>query len=372
MKNELSCRISKIRDFWSAFVVGFLMFSGAGMATGQETNRLGLASDVEGGTRPLKALLIAGGCCHDYANQHRIISEGIQKRANIRVDVVWTRDTTHDPVMPLFKNPDWADGYDFIIHDECAALKKDETELANILKAHETVPAVHLHCAMHSFRGSENDWAKHVGIKSTRHGPHLPVALKIDRTHPITAPYEDWVTGKEELYNNVEVYGAEALITGSQTYQKDGKEVVDTAIVMWTNTQFGAPSFSTSLGHFNHNVEDPRYLELVTRGALWACGKLDHPDYWGTPYTGSNLIREIKDVAGKEAEVRAAKPPKHGSGYSDSAEFPNERESLSVARGRRGPENAVVWVGAADAVLGAGVLGQAVGFVGGGSGMGNP
>jgi type 1 glutamine amidotransferase len=32
--------------------------------------------------------------------------------------------------------------------------------------------------------------------------------------------------------------------------------------------------FSTTIGHDNQTVEDPRYLDLVARGVLWACGKL--------------------------------------------------------------------------------------------------
>ena len=33
--------------------------------------------------------------------------------------------------------------------------------------------------------------------------------------------------------------------------------------------------FSTTIGHNNATVEDARYLDLVTRGLLRACGKLD-------------------------------------------------------------------------------------------------
>src|SRR5579872_555558 len=35
---------------------------------------------------PIRALLICGGCCHDYTAQKKIISEGISARAN----VTWT------------------------------------------------------------------------------------------------------------------------------------------------------------------------------------------------------------------------------------------------------------------------------------------
>ena len=37
---------------------------------------------------PLKALLITGGCCHDYTKQKLIISQGISKRANVDWDII--------------------------------------------------------------------------------------------------------------------------------------------------------------------------------------------------------------------------------------------------------------------------------------------
>jgi type 1 glutamine amidotransferase len=72
----------------------------------------------------------------------------------------------------------------------------------------------------------------------------------------------------EELYNNIKVFGgAHALARGRQ-----GKSDF---VVVWTNLYRGKTRvFSTTLGHNNQTVEDPRYLDLVTRGVLWACGKL--------------------------------------------------------------------------------------------------
>ena len=48
------------------------------------------------------------------------------------------------------------------------------------------------------------------------------------------------------------------------------------AVVVWTN-EYGPERtriFSTSLGHNNETVADGRYLDLITRGLLWATGKL--------------------------------------------------------------------------------------------------
>ena len=93
---------------------------------------------------------------------------------------------------------------------------------------------------------------------------------------------------------------------GTQTYNKGGKQVTDSAIVAWVNTKHGAPSFSTSMGHYNEVVQSEEYLNLITRGTLWACGKLDNPAYM-TAYTGSNTIKEIpaKPVKKKPNKVTA-------------------------------------------------------------------
>ena len=103
-------------------------------------------------SRSLKALLIAGGCCHDYTGQHKALVEGIQSRANVQVDVYWTDNRSTNPPLGLYDRDDWADGYDVIIHDECAASNKEVETVERILAAHQKIPAVHLHCAMHSFR----------------------------------------------------------------------------------------------------------------------------------------------------------------------------------------------------------------------------
>src|SRR6266704_3232748 len=44
------------------------------------------------GAEPLKALLITGGCCHDYEAQKKILSEGISARANVTWTIVHEGD----------------------------------------------------------------------------------------------------------------------------------------------------------------------------------------------------------------------------------------------------------------------------------------
>ncbi|MCB1231686.1 MAG: discoidin domain-containing protein, partial [Verrucomicrobiae bacterium] len=257
-------------------------------------------------TKPLKALLVAGGCCHDYEGQQKVLAEGIQARANVRVDVWWTDDKSTEPPLPLYDDPNWAAGYDIVIHDECAAGNKDLKVMKHILDAHQKIPAVHLHCAVHSFRNGTDQWFKHLGIQSSRHGPRKPIRIEfVDHEHPIVSPFENWTTIDEELYNNVEIYDAHPLAMGYQKVPKDGKEVEEASVVAWTNETQGARSFSTTIGHTTETVADGRYLDLVTRGLLWAVDKLND-DYLGKPYTGENTVTFVN---GKPKEEKPT-PPK--------------------------------------------------------------
>ena len=228
--------------------------------------------------KPLRALLIAGGCCHDYAKQTVILKKGIEERAFVNVESAYTNDTSTKARFDVYKSPDWAKGYDVIIHDECSADVKEIPYVRNLLAAHKTVPAVNLHCAMHSYRTGTDDWFKFVGIQSTSHGPQEPIAIDfVVPQHPIAAGLSNWTTMKEELYNNVKVFEtAKPIARGKQTVKRrDGTTRDEECVVAWVNEYGETRVFSTTLGHNNGTVADARYLDLVTRGLLWSCGKLD-------------------------------------------------------------------------------------------------
>jgi type 1 glutamine amidotransferase len=248
---------------------------------------------------PLKILLVAGGCCHDYAKQTKILKEGIEKRINAKVTIVYNPDTSTKARFKIYESDDWSNGFDVVIHDECSAAVTDGEYVKRILAAHKNgLPAVNLHCAMHSYRwgdfrkavkaGADNaGWYEMIGVQSTGHGPKLPIQVTYsDSQNPIVKGMKPWLTGNEELYNNVRVFpGAEILASGTQTQKTKAKKKKATpgakpkvakAVVVWTN-HYGPQKtkiFSTSLGHFNETVADDRYLELVVRGLLWTTGNL--------------------------------------------------------------------------------------------------
>jgi type 1 glutamine amidotransferase len=250
--------------------------------------------------KPLKVLLVAGGCCHDYATQTKLLKAGIEARIKAEVDVVYNPDTSTKATFEIYGNPDWDTGYDVVIHDECSADVTDPAYVGRILAAHRRgTPAVNLHCAMHSYRwgdfrnavaaGADNaGWFEMLGLQSIGHGPQIPIEIAFaDRSHPISKPLTDWVTIKEELYNNIQVLPtATVLAAGKQLVPPKPKpgEAADpaakpaevTAAVVWTN-EYGPNRtriFSTSLGHNNDTVGDDRYLDLITRGVLWVTGRL--------------------------------------------------------------------------------------------------
>lgn len=234
----------------------------------------------EGG--PIRALLVIGGCCHDYAKQKDLLTLGISQRAPVKWTVAYDPDTSTKHLNPVYESPEWARGFDVVVHDECSADVKDLGVIERILKPHrEGLPSVVLHCGMHCYRSegwpqAVTPWFEFTGLQTTGHGPQQPIAVSfVDRESPITRGLSDWTTVKEELYNNITgklLDTARPLARGKQTVKdKDGRETTADTIVAWTNTYRGKGRvFATTLGHNNETVSDPRYLDLVTRGLLWS------------------------------------------------------------------------------------------------------
>ena len=74
-----------------------------------------------------------------------------------------------------------------------------------------------------------------------------------------------------------ELTDASAIKWNQRKYKaRDGKEITDTTITVWTNTyRKKTRVFATTLGHNNETVADARYLDLVARGLLWSVDKLN-------------------------------------------------------------------------------------------------
>ena len=134
---------------------------------------------------PIKALLITGGCCHDYNVQKLIISEGTAARARIEWVIVQDGGTKTNSRIALHEKSDWAKGFDVVIHNECFADVKDPAWTDNIVKPHrEGTGAVLIHCAMHCYRDGIRWWQR--ATTACRWPP--PKARKPKRTRSACGP----------------------------------------------------------------------------------------------------------------------------------------------------------------------------------------
>jgi type 1 glutamine amidotransferase len=232
---------------------------------------------------PLRALLITGGCCHDYPAQQKILTEGISARANVSWTTVHEGDGDAKTKFSIYEKPDWTKGFDVIVHNECSGQVTNADWVERIAFAHSNgVPAVVIHCSIHSYRYSSTDeWRKLLGVSSYRHQPGRPfevVTVKPD--HPVMKGFPArWQDGVDELYEIKKVWPdctplAESLTPNQET---------DRHPSIWVNTYGKARVFGTTLGHGNATMERPEYLDLVARGLLWSCDKLDTD---GKPKTG--------------------------------------------------------------------------------------
>jgi type 1 glutamine amidotransferase len=221
----------------------------------------------------IRALLITGGCCHNYKYQSKALVEGVAKEAEVEWKVVNEGGSGTRAQISLYDDPNWAFSFDVVVHNECFANTTDEKYIRKITKVHKAgVPAVVIHCAMHTYRAAKNDeWRKFLGVTSRRHDhqSRYPVK-KVAPKHPILKGMPDkWITPKDELYIIEKMWpSAKALATSKS--ERDGKEHV----VVWTNQYGKAKIFGTTYGHSDATFDDPVFQKMIAKGLLWVAGKL--------------------------------------------------------------------------------------------------
>jgi type 1 glutamine amidotransferase len=237
---------------------------------------------------PIHALLICGGCCHDYDAQKTILTEGISARANVTWDILHEGGSVNTGAgrkheMSIYQKEDWAKGYDVVVHDECFGDVSNAMFVEHIAKAHfDGVPAVMIHCAIHSYRHTSTDeWRKALGVSSFYHDPARMFQVRaLMPDHPVMKGFPElWQDpAPDELYRMAKIWPN--CIPLAKTISTN--EIPNTTCI-WVNTYGKARVFGTTLGHANKTVSTDTYLDLVTRGLLWACGKLDED---GKPMPG--------------------------------------------------------------------------------------
>ncbi len=221
--------------------------------------------------KPLEVLYITGGCCHDYDRQKELITRGLAARARIRTTVVHEGGTSTNHPISIYDKPDWAKGYDVVFHNECFSDVKDPKFLDKILAEHRKgVPAVLMHCAMHCYRVGNDEWFKFCGITSPGHGAHYAYTCRLLGNHPVLAGLpREWAVPKEELSYSDKVWPTATPLGEAMSTDRNAMQTC-----IWTNQYDKTRVFGTTIGHYAETVATDEFLGLVTRGTLWAAGKL--------------------------------------------------------------------------------------------------
>jgi len=126
---------------------------------------------------------------------------------------------------------------------------------------------------MHTYRSAEiDDWREFLGVTSKRHDHQSKYPVKlVESNHPILKGVStNWVTPMDELYI-IEKVWPNAKTLATSVSEQDKK----TYPVAWINQYGKARVFGTTYGHSDDAWRDENYLTLVSRGALWAAGRLE-------------------------------------------------------------------------------------------------
>src|SRR5687767_2456762 len=220
------------------------------------------------GQTPVSAMIVTGGCCHDYTGQSKVIMDTLNAVMPINWTVVQGMTNVPDGKLPLYENPDWAKGMDIVIHNECWANGDLPAQMVqNITRPN--VPRMFFHCTLHSYRVMTGDgWRELIGMTSRRHTRSHNILLKWVDGDPITAGLPPFVTPIDELYVIEKVWpNTKALATAVSP--EDGV----TYPVVWTHDYRGTRVFGTTLGHGNETFNTNQFKELLTRGFRWALKK---------------------------------------------------------------------------------------------------
>lgn len=238
----------------------------------------------------LKGLLITGGCCHDYENQKRIITEGMSQRVNITWDVIHEGGSGKDHKVSVYSDPNWAKKYDIIFHNECFGGVTDDDFVKGIAAAHhDGVPAIFVHCSLHSYRNAPvgaDAWRELIGVTSRSHEKKRGVkAVRVNDGHPVMKGFpEQWQTPNGELYKIEREWPN--CIPLARAYGEDTKK---DHTVIWLNTFGRARIFGTSLGHHNETMNNGVWLDVVARGLLWSVDRLQPNGRPMKGYEGSGV-----------------------------------------------------------------------------------
>lgn len=220
------------------------------------------------GQKRIKALIISGGCCHDYPGQDKILMDLMGNQLPVDWTVIYEGGTAGDVKVQLYDKPNWAAGFDLVIHNDCYAQVTDAKLIGQIVAAHKAgVPSMVFHCSLHTYRDATvDDWREFMGVESHRHTMAHNIAVKVNGTPSFITrgmPAE-WSTPTDELYVIVKTWPSMTPLATAMSPEADHNVYP----VIWTNDYNGTRVFGTSLGHAE-TWNDPVFRDMVIRAFKW-------------------------------------------------------------------------------------------------------
>lgn len=248
--------------------------AGAGFAQNKKGKKKAYPKKEYYSGKPIRALIVTGGCCHNYLYQTFALGSGVQKVANVDFEVVHVGGRGTDAMIDLYNDPAWAEPYDVVIHNECFANTAEPAYIRRITEAHRGgVPAVVVHCAMHSYRAAEiDDWREFLGVTSRRHDHKSEYPVKVEAPdHPVMEGFpKDWTTPMDELYIIEKVWPKTTVLATSISEKDESAHAV-----IWANDFGGTRIVGTTYGHSDETFGDDVFIRLLARSIVWASGVTD-------------------------------------------------------------------------------------------------
>lgn len=226
--------------------------------------------------KPIRALLLTGGCCHDYKAQAKVIQKFTSDKINISWDVINEGGKGSNHKFAIYSEKDWAKRYDVVVHNECFARTNDDKFIKKIVADHleAGVGVIVVHCAMHTFRdGKEgtDEWCKLIGLKSRTHEHQAEYAVEnINATHPIMKGFPQvWQAPVDELY--VVSKPGPKMVPLARAF---GERTKKFHTCIWTNELEDSKIFGITFGHNTSTMEAKVFQGVFNRGLLWTTGHL--------------------------------------------------------------------------------------------------
>lgn len=241
---------------------------------------------------PLRALILTSpGVYHNYEQQTWDLAHGIAERANVRFDVSLAE-------LERWKTTDFSAGYDVLIYNICMADNRDAELIANLRRQTEQlgVPALVIHCTMHSFRETDLWWPM-FGLKTKAHEPLRALRQIPEGRHPILNGIPaGWTLAEDELYINLKFDGQRLL----SAVGEDG----ESHTTAWLAYQGATPIFGTTLGHSQATMKDPAFQRLIANATLFVTGNLSDD---GTAKAGHEAVGDGMDIFDKFSAPKGVK-----------------------------------------------------------------